>query len=279
MKQLFVAQRFHKNSPDRTAVIALCSYDEVAPVVLWSRFVDSVTEWVATTFEGAACWNDAGHNANINDLLRCGALSSPSFEDCYRKHSLTSVECIELPDQALQDYDDCLVDEQLLNAIHLERCRALKPGDTVKWTDPDNATCSREDVVKAVDVPAEDGDINFVSITWPDDSMVEAYIDELTIVTIAPPPPPPAEDVDREDVVRRLSLAVVDQMGLDDGILKPEDEFVKDLGADSLDKIELIMAAEEEFNIQIEDEEAEDIKTFGQAVDLIVKILGTPGRA
>ena len=51
--------------------------------------------------------------------------------------------------------------------------------------------------------------------------------------------------------------------------VKPEAQFVNDLGADSLDTVELIMALEEEFDIEIPDEKAEKIKTVGEAIDYI----------
>ena len=51
--------------------------------------------------------------------------------------------------------------------------------------------------------------------------------------------------------------------------MKPEAQFVNDLGADSLDTVELIMALEEEFDIEIPDEKAEKIKTVGEAIDYI----------
>lgn len=64
----------------------------------------------------------------------------------------------------------------------------------------------------------------------------------------------------------RLKTIVVEQLGVDDDEVKDNTDFVEDLGADSLDQIELIMAAEEEFGIEIPDEVCERLKTFGDAV-------------
>ena len=58
-------------------------------------------------------------------------------------------------------------------------------------------------------------------------------------------------------------------MGVEADQVKPEAQFVNDLGADSLDTVELIMALEEEFDIEIPDEKAEKIKTVGEAIDYI----------
>jgi acyl carrier protein len=62
---------------------------------------------------------------------------------------------------------------------------------------------------------------------------------------------------------------VSEQMGVAKDQITRETEFIKDLGADSLDTVELVMEFEEEFDIQIPDEEAEKIQTVGQAVDYI----------
>ncbi|MFN2519903.1 MAG: acyl carrier protein [Candidatus Limnocylindria bacterium] len=67
----------------------------------------------------------------------------------------------------------------------------------------------------------------------------------------------------------RLKKLVVDQLGVDEAEVKPEASFVEDLNADSLDLVELIMSLEEEFGINIPDEEAEKIKTVGDAQEYI----------
>ena len=61
----------------------------------------------------------------------------------------------------------------------------------------------------------------------------------------------------------------MEQLGVEPEQVKPEAQFVNDLGADSLDTVELIMALEEEFDIEIPDEQAEKIKTVGEALEHI----------
>ncbi|MBM4434771.1 MAG: acyl carrier protein [Chloroflexi bacterium] len=67
----------------------------------------------------------------------------------------------------------------------------------------------------------------------------------------------------------RLKKIVVEQLGVDEAEVKPEASFVDDLNADSLDLVELIMSLEEEFGMEISDEEAEKIKTVGDAMEYI----------
>ena len=69
-----------------------------------------------------------------------------------------------------------------------------------------------------------------------------------------------------EDRVKKI---VVEQLGVKDEEVKPTASFVDDLGADSLDTVELVMALEEEFDIEIKDDEAEKITTVQLAVDFI----------
>jgi len=69
-----------------------------------------------------------------------------------------------------------------------------------------------------------------------------------------------------EEKVREI---VVDQLGISSDELKPESKFVEDLGADSLDLTELIMAMEEEFDIEIDDEKAQELLTVQAAIDYI----------
>ena len=67
----------------------------------------------------------------------------------------------------------------------------------------------------------------------------------------------------------RVKAVIVDQLGADESAITPEASFVDDLGADSLDIVELIMGLETEFDIEIPDEEAEKIRTVGDAVNYI----------
>ena len=67
----------------------------------------------------------------------------------------------------------------------------------------------------------------------------------------------------------RLKKIVVEQLGVDEDEVKPEASFVDDLNADSLDLVELIMSLEEEFGTEISDEDAEKIRTVGDAVEYI----------
>ena len=72
------------------------------------------------------------------------------------------------------------------------------------------------------------------------------------------------------EVFVQVRKIVMEQLGVEEDEVKMETTFIEDLGADSLDIVELIMAFEEEFNIEIPDEEAEKIKTIGDAVNLVI---------
>lgn len=72
-----------------------------------------------------------------------------------------------------------------------------------------------------------------------------------------------------QDVEARVKEIIVEQLGVDASEVAPQASFVNDLGADSLDTVELVMALEEEFDIEIPDEEAEKIQSVSQAVDYI----------
>jgi acyl carrier protein len=72
-----------------------------------------------------------------------------------------------------------------------------------------------------------------------------------------------------ENIEERVKNIIVEQLGVSADEVKPEAKFVNDLGADSLDTVELIMALEEEFDMEIPDEQAEKIKTVGEALDYI----------
>jgi len=71
------------------------------------------------------------------------------------------------------------------------------------------------------------------------------------------------------DIEQRVRKIVSEQLGADDDKVKNESSFIDDLGADSLDTVELVMALEEEFDTEIPDDEAEKITTVQQAIDYI----------
>lgn len=71
------------------------------------------------------------------------------------------------------------------------------------------------------------------------------------------------------DVFEKVKDLIVDQLGIDSSKVTPDASFIEDLGADSIDIVELIMALEEEFGITISDEDAQNIKTVGDAVKYI----------
>lgn len=67
----------------------------------------------------------------------------------------------------------------------------------------------------------------------------------------------------------RVRSIIADQLGISEDEIKPESKFIEDLGADSLDIVELIMAMEEEFQTEIPDEEAEKIRCVGDAIEYV----------
>ena len=70
----------------------------------------------------------------------------------------------------------------------------------------------------------------------------------------------------------KVKEVIIDKLGVEEDMIKTEAHFVNDLGADSLDTVELIMEFEEEFGIEIPDEDAEKITTVGSAVDYVDKV-------
>lgn len=75
----------------------------------------------------------------------------------------------------------------------------------------------------------------------------------------------------QEEILQKVTSIVVEQLSVEATEVKPESSFANDLGADSLDVVELVMALEEEFDIEIPDEAAEEIATVQDAVDYIGK--------
>jgi len=69
------------------------------------------------------------------------------------------------------------------------------------------------------------------------------------------------------DIEAAVKEIIVDQLGVDEDQVKPEASFIDDLGADSLDTVELVMAFEDKFEVEIPDEEAEKMRTVGDAIE------------
>lgn len=72
--------------------------------------------------------------------------------------------------------------------------------------------------------------------------------------------------------IDKIKAIIVEQLGVDESEVTPEAHFIDDLGADSLDTVELVMALEEEFGIEISDEDAEKIQTVGDVIKFIEKL-------
>ena len=80
-----------------------------------------------------------------------------------------------------------------------------------------------------------------------------------------------ASDEKQKQIAEKVKQIIVEQLGVDEGEVTPNASFVDDLGADSLDTVELVMAFEEGFDIEIPDEDAEKIRTVQDAIDYIIK--------
>ncbi len=72
-----------------------------------------------------------------------------------------------------------------------------------------------------------------------------------------------------QNIEAKVKSIIADQLGVSEDEIKMESSFIEDLGADSLDIVELVMAMEEEFEIEIPDEDAEKITTVQQAIDYV----------
>ena len=73
------------------------------------------------------------------------------------------------------------------------------------------------------------------------------------------------------DIAKRVKEIVAEQLGVEESQVVPEASFMDDLGADSLDTVELVMALEEEFDLEIPDEDAEKIQTVNDAIEYITE--------
>ncbi|HTC22959.1 MAG TPA: acyl carrier protein [Gemmatimonadales bacterium] len=80
---------------------------------------------------------------------------------------------------------------------------------------------------------------------------------------------------DKNDVEEKVKQIIVEELGVERDKLKNEASFMEDLGADSLDTVELVMAFEKEFDIDIPDEEAEKLRTVGDAMNYLHQKIGT----
>jgi acyl carrier protein len=80
----------------------------------------------------------------------------------------------------------------------------------------------------------------------------------------------------KEQISDRIIRVTAEQFCIHKGRLKPDTRFTEDLGSDSLDDIEMVMAIEEEFEIEIRDEDAEKVKTIADAVELVARLLKVP---
>ena len=79
--------------------------------------------------------------------------------------------------------------------------------------------------------------------------------------------------ISKEEVYKKVKAVVVEQLGVSEDEVVEEASYTEDLGADSLDTVELVMALEEEFSTEIADDEAEKLTTVGKTVDYVLNNL------
>ena len=77
-----------------------------------------------------------------------------------------------------------------------------------------------------------------------------------------------------DNIESKVKDIIVEQLGVSADQLKPEAKFIEDLGADSLDTVELVMAFEEEFGIEVPDEDAEKLTSVGAIIEYVTKVNG-----
>ena len=80
------------------------------------------------------------------------------------------------------------------------------------------------------------------------------------------------------NIEERVTQIIIDKLGVDNSEVNPDASFTGDLGADSLDTVELIMEFEKEFDISIPDEQAENIQTVGQAIEYLSSAVEEGGK-
>lgn len=80
--------------------------------------------------------------------------------------------------------------------------------------------------------------------------------------------------MERDELLRKIKEIVADKLSISEDQVTEEASFIDDLGADSLDTVELVMALEDEFDLDIPDEDAEKLTTVGKAIDYVLEHIG-----